>query len=381
MSSRSPSSRELLATLLVGLLALCAACAKSSSNSNAPTLLTGTATVLPGACPSGPGTILNSTCVLLSIEGLGNIPIEVELRIIEPNAALPIAGTVLLGSGSGGMDFYTGGVGGRALAIELLSAGYRIVDRRWTVNWFSTGSSIKKQSARYATLLQWVRDNVHTTGTFNATGNSGGASELAYALTTWNGGDLLDTAVLTSGPPHSRLDYFCDSRASTEWAAICATIVPAGVMQCGTPFCTRGLSQLCPVLPTNPAPDELEEDSILHSAAVLDFPSTDIFVMFGAEDCSSSVPLGLLFFNALTSVETLGFAQNTPHTFTSSPEGRMAIQGAITGAGPVPDSSLTFEGQFLSEIDETGTRRSIFGQLFDSRGGTGSRRVFYYQED
>ena len=35
---------------------------------------------------------------------------------------------------------------------------------------------------------------------------------------------------------------------------------------------------------------------------------------------------------------------------------------------------------FLSVADETGTRRSIFGQLFDSRGEAGSRRAFYYDE-
>ena len=380
MSFRSSSPRELLATLLVGFLALSSACAKSSSNSDAPILLTRTATVLPGPGPSGPGTILNTTSALLRIEGQGNTPIQVELRISEPNATVPLAGTVLLSSSGGGTKFYGESTNGRMLLIELLAAGYRVVDRRWIVNWFSTEPSIKQQSARYATLLEWVDDNVHTTGSFNATGNSGGSSEIAYALTTWNGANLLDTVVLTSGPPHSRLDYFCDSPASAEWAAICATIVPAGVMQCGIPICTRNLSPLCSVLPQNPAPGELEEDSILHSAAILDFPGTDIFVLLGAEDCGSSVPLGLLFFNALTSIETLGFSKNTPHIFSDAPEGRAAIKSAITGVVPEPTSSLVFEGQFLSEVDETGTRRSIFGQIFDSHGGTSSRRVFYYEE-
>ncbi len=279
------------------------------------------------------------------MDGQGNPSIDVELRVSEPDPLLPLRGTVLFGSGGTGVDFYTEQPGGETLFLDLLGRGFRLVEYRWTTGWFESGSSVKQQSARYAILLVWVHDNVHTTGAFCASGNSGAATEIAYALTTWSAGDLLDAAVLTSGPPTTRLDYLCVSPPPPGWAGLCGSIVPPGVLQCGQPECTAGVGStaalMCAVLPPSPLPGQLEADSILHPAAVLSQPRTLVQCLLGVLDCTVAIPQALLFANALTSPVAVEWVPQTPHLLSSSEQGRSAVVRALLAAAPAQASPAT----------------------------------------
>ena len=114
---------------------------------------------------------------------------------------------------------------------------------------------------------------------------------LRAALTTWRRGDILDVAILTSGPPLSRLDYACVKHASPEWASLCASIVPKGVMEC-TRACVLGPPR-SPVdsfvyktgvyrqVSPDETPEQLLDDGVVHPGAVLDYPKIKVYFLYG----------------------------------------------------------------------------------------------------
>jgi hypothetical protein len=234
-----------------------------------------------------------------------------------------------LGSGGAGNGFYGGGPDG-ILIRDLAGMGFRVVDRAWAGGWTTHEGGLRKESCRYATLLTWVHDHLHEGGSFVATGNSGGSAEIGYALTTWGRGDILDLAVLTSGPPIARLDLACVAKASPEWAAQCAAIVPKGVMECATHQCILGMANdVCKQMSATPTEEQLLEDSVVHSGAMLEYPKTKVQFLFGAADCGEPVPIGLTYATKVTSAKEIEFVAKTPHALASTPEGREALRKAI----------------------------------------------------
>lgn len=339
--ARPPLAALLVVALGLGLSSACGG-GGSSGSKGPPSTTTppGTATLLPGACASGPGPVPGAACLSLSIDSGGNPTAVVELRVIDPPAGTALIGTAVLGSGGIGTDFVGDTVGGPELTDDLLALGFQVIDRRWELGWFTDPTGIRDQSARYAVLIDWIRRNLHTTGALCGVGNSGGAGEIAYALTSWNGDNLLDVAVLASGPPLSRLDYLCEQPASATWAAQCSALVPPGALSCGTANCEpEPTNPVCPLLPATPAPGELLDQSILHPAAELDYPTTVVQMLLGAEDCTSAVPLSLLFASAVTSAVPIEFVPNTPHLLSSTQEGRDAIVQTLKSALGLPDAA------------------------------------------
>ena len=262
-----------------------------------------------------------------------------QIRITEPAGGVPFRGTVVMGSGGNGAGFYAGPEGGRILVGEIAAMGFRVVDKSWEGGTNTFEGGLKKQSCHYAGLLTWIHDHIHRQGKFVATGNSGGSADIGYALTTWGRGDILDVAILTSGPPLSRLDYACVKQASPEWASLCTSIVPKGVMEC-TPACILGpprspvdsfvyKSGVCRQVSPDETPQQLLDDSVVHPGAALDYPKTKVYFLYGAQDCGEPVPIGLTYATKVTSQKSIQFVPRTPHALFSTPEGRQAIKRAI----------------------------------------------------
>src|SRR5260370_29555540 len=244
-----------------------------------------------------------------------------------------------MGSGGNGAGFYAGSEGGRILVGEIAAMGCRVVDKAWEGGTNTFEGGLKKQSCRYAALLTWIHDRIHKQGKFVATGNSGGSADIGYALTTWGRGDILDVAILTSGPPLSRLDYACVKQGSSEWASLCASIVPKGVMEC-TPACILGpprspvdsfvyKSGVCRQVSPDETPQQLLDDSVVHPGAVLDYPKTKVYFLYGARDCGEPGATGLTYATKVTNQKSIQFLPRTPHALFSTPEGRQAIRKAI----------------------------------------------------
>jgi hypothetical protein len=196
-----------------------------------------------------------------------------------------------------------------------------------------------KESCRYATLLTWIHDNIHTGGKFVATGNSGGSAEIGYALTSWGRAAILDLAVPTSGPPTARLDYACVNQATPQWASLCASIIPANTMQCTTETCILGApppaptaaatDNVCTQVSPQPTLEQLWDDSVVNPDAVLNYPKTLVHFIYGEQDCGEPVPIGLTYATKVTSQKVIEFVPNTPHELYSTTEGLTAILNAI----------------------------------------------------
>lgn len=292
----------------------------------------GQVTVL-GACPMGSGSLPNSSCTYVRVASPGNKPANCQLRIAEPDPGTTRRGTVLLGSGGAGADFYEEVIGGYELIRALQSRGFRVVDRRWDDGWFGRNEPMIEQSHRYATLLSWVRKNHYDGGVMCAVGNSGGAGEIGYALTTWGRSNLLDVAVLCGGPPFSRIDYMCGFPTEPAWQSQCLKLVPAGVMECGIPMCAAAVgSASCQrTVSVGTTAAAMYADSILHPSPLVHFPSTRVHFLIGAQDCTVAGPQALLLYDAITSEKVLEFVPRTPHWVPQTPEGRDAIERALLG--------------------------------------------------
>jgi hypothetical protein len=177
-----------------------------------------------------------------------------------------------------------------------------------------------------------VHSNLHKGGKFVVTGNSGGSAEIGYALTTYGRAGILDAAILTSGPPVARLDYACVAEASPEWASLCSTIIPKGVMECSSGCVLGTKNGVCKQVSPQPTQEQLLQDSVVHPGAILHYPKTKVYFLFGAHDCGEPVPIGLTFATRVTSEKSIRFVPRTPHLLVSTPEGREAIRQAIEEA-------------------------------------------------
>ncbi len=181
---------------------------------------------------------------------------------------------------------------------------------------------------------------MHITGAFCASGNSGGAAEIGYALTTWNRGEILDLAVPTSGPAVARLDYACQSPRLEEWKAISDTIIPSGAMNCDPPITLSPQDGVCLQCNDTPSHETLQFDSVVHPDALLHYSNTRLHFIYGANDCNGpSVPIGLTWSTNVTSEKVIEFVPNTSHVIVLSAEGREAIRIAID-KGTAPPTSV-----------------------------------------
>lgn len=153
-----------------------------------------------------------------------------------------------------------------------------------------------------------------------ATGNSGGASQLAYALADHRAGEVLDTVVLTSGPPHAAMADGCTPGSPDDEAARYESGAAAGIDAAygyspGTGPCSRGDDSF---------DRQWTQDEV---GAVAVWPRS-LVVLLGAEDGTSAPsharawqPGG----SDLVAVEVAGMA----HHVQQSPEGLAELLRAL----------------------------------------------------
>lgn len=331
----SPGGLALVMRTAAALAPLLApACGGSGGGGGAPPAPP-VVTLVSTTCPSGVGNLPDTTCLVLRVDPPTTTGIDVELRVTEPTPGVPLIGTAVVLSGGSGAEFFADITGGEALLAELADLGLRVVDRRWEGGWLQAGTSITAESSRLPELLDWIHANQHQGGLFFAIGNSGGAGELGYALTTWGREVLFDAVAFLGGPPYSRLDLMC-LPPSGAWNTQCPAIFPT--MECGVPPCSGESTSLCGGVLSQLTAAELLAESILHPGADTDFGGTPMHMILGADDCTEWVASALLFESAVTSTKTFQLVPGTPHGVTATPQGRDAVIQALLGFVPFPSA-------------------------------------------
>jgi hypothetical protein len=131
-----------------------------------------------------------------------------------PPTTLPVIGAVVLTIGGDGTGRYGADDAVRQGTVDvILDAGFEVFivsyedeDKGWQVY----GAGLANPMCAYAHIVRWVHDTVaDVPTTLCAQGNSGGATQNAYGLGLYGLSDIVDMAIMTSGPNYSKMDDFC----------------------------------------------------------------------------------------------------------------------------------------------------------------------------
>jgi hypothetical protein len=323
----------------------------------------GTATVTSTGtgCPSGIGGTTGASCYTLDVTcpGVADWP-NTYLKVNKPTGS-PL-GTVILGTGSGGNyvydndtpDFFytdsaTGDTvnGGLDVVNGILAAGYTTVQvafspldnpTQFPNGWLTGPGGVRRLACRYATVAQWVYTNIQNSNAslpMCATGNSGGAGAIGYALTNYGEGSgttpIFSMVETTSGPPMTRLDEACVSPSqgrtqnfdcngvnttppvnfSLSEAEIIDPAYPA-------PYCSNAINGT-----GTPAPADLFlSDSVLGGPQPPTAGSAYVNIVLGGQDTSSAPIQALTWGQALSLIEAQRpCVSDAPHAIPAAPSG------------------------------------------------------------
>lgn len=360
MSLTSSSRRTLvsvtiiLAAIVAVLVCIPPASAQNCTAGNLPACTIGTATATAlTPCPADP-TGVAGNCWGLNVSSCPNPvtqPYDAIVKVTSPAGAS--IGTVIFLSPAGGEEFYDAAFvpNGRQIINTVVGANYtavQIVYLNKVAGW-TTGPAADGPLALAclpATSMQWIYDNILSTGTpLCATGNSGGAVQIAYALAEYGLGSIFSMVEPTSGPEFARLDEGCSPKANEYTAcAICgfgtlngkfdsgaatADVDPAYTGSTSKPGdCTENITG------QGDFAKQLRHDSILsdeYSAPALSFPTTDIHMAFGGGDASSNaIPQGLDWTSLITTKTAIVCVPSAQHTLPDSTAGALQIEHDLT---------------------------------------------------
>jgi len=325
----------------------------------------GTATGSSFTCPTFAGGLPadESTCYQVNISCDGIADFSAYVKVNQPSGT-PV-GTVILGTGTGGSalydydnpDFFNGSTnGGLAVVNGLLSAGFTTAQVTFgapfntnaTNGWLQGPGGVRRLACRYATLAQWIYTNIPNSKSIPlcATGNSGGAGAIGYALTEYGLDSIFAMVETTSGPPMSRLDEACvqqnpcqnettySCNGTNETIHMCYATSESEIIDpaYSTPICTNAVNGT-----SAPPAGLLLSDSIL-GGPTPNFPSTYVNLVIGGEDTSSAPDQALTWEQAITSIDEAnqGCVSDAPHALPSVEDGVTRIVTDITNHCVLP---------------------------------------------
>jgi hypothetical protein len=274
-----------------------------------------------------------------------NVPdVQVYLKT---NTPTPSIGTVTWNDGTDGNGLYDSifTYAAQYSIQPVLNAGYTTVQIDWGTpfnsnqpdGWVLGPGGVLAAACRYATVTQWIYTNIqnNTSLPYCATGNSGGAGVLAYALSQYNSGSVLSMAEVTSGPPTARLDWGCGCQEG-KLAVQCGTATTLGTCfgnadapvwdpaynpAATTGVCTDAVNGTLP-------PGGLNfflGDSAEAPGALYNFPNTFVNVVFGDADNSSAIPIGQDWLNNITTSKAQACVAGGVHSLPNTIPGAQQI--------------------------------------------------------
>ncbi len=218
---------------------------------------------------------------------------------------------------------------------------------RWVDGWAGSAREPVRQApglasvaCRPATVVRWLHDEryapmgvspaVGTCG-FCLTGNSGGASQVAYSLTHYGLASIVDAAVLSSGPPHAALAKGCLRNAGEEeyWYD------PGNARLIDAAYTAASGAGPC----AGNDPDTERQwvlDGVDTGGSDYSYETTRVAVVLGGKDATVAPAHARDFIARLRASGspwvTEETAENGSHGVTSSREGRQLLVDALLGA-------------------------------------------------
>jgi len=304
------------------------------------------AAVLGAALPLGSFVVTSSTstsetfnvsCPEVSASLSGTL-------LIQPASGSP-RGLVMFFSGSYGTTAWSTSSISNAWLASVASAGYEVVQLEWSQpGWEAAPSGQDAGQAhvacRPATAIRWVHDNLYAalhvpspgTGVcgFCITGNSGGASQVAYALAYYGLGSILNGVFPTSGPPHAALAKGCLNQSGYVYGPLALQIIDSSNGFYGsTGPCDRHDPSFTA---------RWNQESVDTNGSYYYYSTTRLHFIFGAQDTQSAKQHAEDYISRLTAAGSPMVTQETvgsmAHEVATSTTGMAALLAAIEAGAP-----------------------------------------------
>jgi len=325
-------------TLLFSAGVLLVACGGGGSG-NGPTPPSGTpnqlgtATGTPVSCPASMVGVNGDACYTVTISCPSVASYTADIKITNPPAASK--GTVIYTTGGGGNQLYEDQfVYGNVALNTVAQAGYTVVQTNFndtnlgSTGWLDGPGGPLLLSCRWATLAQWVYTNVRTPGTaFCATGNSGGAGVIAYALARFGQDSIFNYVLPTSGPPFTNIVDGCRCSQQTMQTTKCAGVQATCYGTDANMFLDPAYGNTnCSNPSAAPQTAQWAADSIISSdgKSVLNY-TTPVHFIFGSQDFGSGAALAVIWENAITSSSSFECVADGPHKIADVLDGAQAV--------------------------------------------------------
>lgn len=241
---------------------------------------------------------------------------------------------VFFTGGSGGSWWTNQGIDVAAFGERLRGLGFTIAQVRWGNNWIESSPGNDAGTAhlgcRPATVINYLHDTLYAgvarseTGRcgFCISGNSGGASQVSYALSHYGLETILDAVVPTGGPPHADLTKAC--------------LDPAyGYALDTRNFLDRGFGYFAgngPCATRDPTfTPRWTAESVGTGGSDYEHAPTRVHIVIGDQDAGMQ-QIAATYLDRLRATGTpliYTIAVNTPHAVYSTDAGRAAIEAAI----------------------------------------------------
>lgn len=219
---------------------------------------------------------------------------------------------------------------------DLRNHGYGVVQVRWNRGWLLAGEEVgpARLACRPATVVQWVFDNLYAPLGVDApnqhcgfciTGNSGGSSQVSYALTHYGLDRVLNGVFPTSGPVHSALAQACLNPAGDPLSY--AGSAGAEIIDRSYGFSSNGPC----VRQDGSYKPNWDRDSVDTNGSDYSHQRTRVQVLLGEFDTAGH-PHANVYVNRLVSSGTPAEAQivaQMGHEVADSVSGRAALRAAI----------------------------------------------------
>jgi pimeloyl-ACP methyl ester carboxylesterase len=264
-------------------------------------------------------------CWLVEVKCSGLDDLRGNLRINYPDYAVPVKGVVLLTEGGSGNTFWGSKTNAAYNAMKgMIKDGYITVELAWKKPWWADSSATldgsfqgyADVSCRPASIARYVKDVFVTyfpDRAYCATGTSGGATQIAFALSHYGLHSDFDFFMPVSGPPVADIGIGCYRTPGHEsmWYS-------TGTSQ--TIDQVFGVDRQGPCVVKDEYYRSLYTNSSAGVGGDLLFPGLPVHFVFGGGDTTSAVGQGEHYAqllidagNGLVSSETVPDAPHNVH--------------------------------------------------------------------
>jgi len=232
---------------------------------------------------------------------------------------------------------------------DIRASGLETVLVEWKDSWLVSSpgekAGVAALACRPSTAVKWVHDHLYVPlgippgpgeCGFCITGNSGGSSQVSYALSFYGEDRILNADFPTSGPPHGAINKGCIRGAPnpqrywyTTWAQ--------GVMDSSYGFHEDPIHGPCYL--QDPAyVDTWKADSVAKGGNDYSHPSTRVGFIIGGKDGSVAPAHARDYYNKLVKVGgslavNWTVVPEMPHSITNSPEGLAELRAELLATG------------------------------------------------